>query len=338
MKPLISIPYSDIREGTPLDLLDAHLGNARSLVVAATNTYGPLGQLASKAVLPLGDTISRRWLERCKNPYLHEIHAIAHRLGRDGVYFFNVCFEWGCTSGVWQTDTGPLLRRVLDWPFPALGEHIVVAHQKGPAGEFLNATWPGVTGIYQASAPGRFAAAINQAPMRENGAGFLIDWLQARIETGKNEAIPPSHLLRQVFETARNYAEAKNTLCRTPLAVPAIFILAGTRTNEGCVIERTETQFALREMNAGRVCATNHFVGDFEDPTKSWRARPIDSEGRLSCAIGLAGDCEERTWFSDPIANINSRLAMTANPSTGEISVFGTEGVAPVTEVFRFAA
>jgi hypothetical protein len=336
MKPLISIPYSDIREGTLPDLLDAHLNNAHALVAAATNTYGPLGKLASRAVLPLGDDISRRWLERCKNPYLDEIHAIANRLGCDGVYFLNVCFEWGCTSGVWQTESGPLLRRVLDWPFPALGEHIVVAHQKGPAGEFLNATWPGVTGIYQASAPGRFAAAINQAPMREHGAGFLIDWLQARITTGKIEAIPPSHLLRQVLETARDYAEAKGTLCRTPLAVPAIFILAGTETSEGCVIERTETQFALREMVDGRVCATNHFEGKFYDDAKSWRARPIDSEGRLACALGLGDAPDSFSWFQPPIANVNSRLAMATSASHGRLTLMGTSGEEPVTEVFRF--
>jgi hypothetical protein len=337
MKPLISIPYSDIRNGTPLDLLDTHAGGAQALVAAATNTYGPLGQLASKAVLPLGDGISRRWLERCKNPYLDEIHAIADRLGRDGVYFLNVCFEWGCTSGVWQTDTGPLLRRVLDWPFPALGEHIVVAHQKGAAGEFLNATWPGVSGIYQASAPGRFAAAINQAPMRQHGAGFVGDWLQARIATGRQEAIPPSHLLRHMFETAGDYVHAKEILCTTPLAVPAIFILAGTKEGEGCVIERTETQCALREMANGRVCATNHFLGVFDDSAKGWRARPIDSEGRLACANALSAS-EDAPWFAAPIANINSRLAMTANAATGALSVLGTEGVVPVTEIFRFAA
>lgn len=337
MKPLISIPYSDIREGSPLDLLDTHAGGAHALIAAATNTYGPLGEFASKAVLPLGDNISRRWLERCKNPYLDEIHAIANELSRDGVYFLNVCFEWGCTSGVWQTDNGPLLRRVLDWPFPALGEYIVVAHQKGAAGDFLNATWPGVTGIYQASAPGRFAVAINQAPMREHGGGFVGDWLQARIATGRSFGIPPSHLLRQVFETAPTYADAQNKLCNTPLAVPAIFILAGTKDGEGCVIERTETQFVLREMTDGRVCATNHFEGAFEDSGKGWRARPIDSEGRLSCANAL-GTSEDQTWFSAPIANINSRLVLQANAATGHLSVMGTEGVNPVTEIFRYAA
>jgi hypothetical protein len=173
--------------------------------------------------------------------------------------------------------------------------------------------------------------------MREYGTGFAGDWLQARIATGKSDGIPPSHLLRQVFETAPTYADAKSALCRTPLAVPAIFILAGIKDGEGCVIERIETQFALREMTQGRVCATNHFEGAFEDSGKGWRARPIDSAGRLSCAHAL-GNTEDQSWFAAPIANINSRLVMTAKAATGALSVTGTEGVNPVTEIFRYAA
>ena len=37
---------------------------------------------------------------------------------------------------------------------------------RGAAGEFINVSWPGYAGTLTASAPGRFAAAINQAPLR----------------------------------------------------------------------------------------------------------------------------------------------------------------------------
>jgi hypothetical protein len=332
MEALISIPYVDIRKSGPLDLLKGHLAGAHALVVAASGTFGALSRAASVVALPLGDRASRKWLEHNRNPYLGEISAMADMLGRSGVYFLNVCFEWGCTSGVWDTQDGPLLRRVLDWPFPALGEYVVVAHQSGPAGEFLNATWPGVSGVYQASAPGRFAAALNQAPMREHGLGFAGDWLTARVAAAENGGLPPAHLLRQMFETAPDYDTARQMLCETKLAVPAIFILAGVRAEEGCVIERTETDFVLRPMQGGRVCAANHFVGR----EQGWRARPIDSAGRLACAVALGGAQEDFSWFTPPIANVNSRLAMNACVANGALSVIGTGGVAPVTEIFRF--
>ncbi|MBV9989659.1 MAG: hypothetical protein JOZ72_00065 [Alphaproteobacteria bacterium] len=330
MTPLVSIPYVDIRDGSPADLLARYKASALALVAAAAGTYGALGRVASLAALPLGDRASERWLTRNRNPYLAEIGTMAETLGVSGVYLLNLCFEWGCTGGVWDTGDGPLLRRVLDWPFPALGEHLVVAHQKGAAGEFLNATWPGMSGIYQAVAPGRFAAAINQAPSRMHGLGFAGDWLQSRLLTEKRDALPPAHLLRRVFETAPDHETARHLLCETPLAVPAIFILAGTRAGEGCVVERTETGFALRAMADGRVCAANHFV----DREEGWRARPIDSHGRLACALGRDAS-DGFDWFAAPVANANSRLAMTARPASGALALMGTNGAVPATEVFR---
>lgn len=335
MKP--SIPYIDLRDGTPLDLLRERVDGARALVRAAARTYGPLGRAASLAALPLGDSASRAWLRRTANPYLEEIREIAAITGMKGAWLLNVCFEWGCTSGVWNSNDGPHLRRVLDWPFPALGEHVVVAHQKGPAGEFLNVTWPGMSGVLNASAPGRFAAAINQAPSRIRG-GPAGDWLRARMDVRRMNALPPLHLMRRVFETAPDYANAREMLCETPIAVPAIFILAGIAKGEGCVIERTENAFALRTMDEKSVCATNHFERQLDHSGKGWRPRPIDSAGRMVCARGLDGEMGDFAWFVPPIANINTRLAMTANPATGALSAMGTAGVCPVTEPFRVPA
>lgn len=336
MKP--AIPYIDLRNGTPIDLLRTRVDGARALVRAAARTYGSLGQAASLAALPLGDSASRAWLKRTNNPYLEEIREIAAITGMNGAWLLNVCFEWGCTSGVWNSDGGPLLRRVLDWPFPALGEHVVVAHQRGPAGEFLNVTWPGMSGVLNASAPGRFAATINQAPSRIRSNSFARDWLSARNDVRRMHALPPLHLMRRVFETAPDYAHARDTLCHTPVAVPAIFILAGVKHGEGCVIERTETAFALRTMDSTSVCAANHFERHLDHSGKGWRPRPIDSAGRIACARRHTGKEIDFAWFVPPIANVNSRLAMEATPATGALSALGTAGARSVTAPFHLAA
>jgi hypothetical protein len=334
MQPLVKIPYTDIRGYTPFELLYLHRRGARTLVEGAKRTFGEASRLTSALAMPWADRASRRWLEKSGNPYLHEIAASAESLGLPGVYTLNVCFEWGCTSGVWHSEGSPLLRRVLDWPFPSLGENIVVAHQKGPAGDFFNVTWPGYSGVLQATAPGRFAAAINQAPMRRRGAGLAGDWALGRMAVGRNFALPPSHLLRQTFETAPDFAAAKQMLCATPIAVPAIFVLCGMHSSEGCVIERTEGAFAVREMADGHVCATNHFESKLNEAGHGWRARPIDSHGRMICARTL-GASPDLSWFAPPIANVNSRLALTANAANGSLLVMGTAGATQVTEIFR---
>ena len=95
-----------------------------------------------------------------------DVAAIAAALGFPGIWFLNGSYEWGCTAAARDEDGAPWLARTLDWPYPGLGRHLEVARMRGTAGEFFNVTWPGYVGVLTASAPGRFAAAINQAPLR----------------------------------------------------------------------------------------------------------------------------------------------------------------------------
>ena len=65
-------------------------------------------------------------------------------------------------------------------------------------------------------------------------------------------AIPPDHLLRQVFETAQDLCARRSTMLETtPVARPVIYTLAGCRPGERCVIERTEDGFNTRDRRHG---------------------------------------------------------------------------------------
>jgi hypothetical protein len=332
--PLAKIPLVDLRGHTPLELLFLFRRPANILLDGALSLvgHGP-GQVLAAAT----DRLSRRWLEKTANPYLGEIDLIAQAIHRPGAYVLNTCLEWGCTSGAWSGPDGPFLRRVLDWPLPRLGEFVAVAQYSSRVGNYFNVTWPGFAGVLQAMAPGRFAAAVNQAPRRKHVGGFVGAWVAGRIKTGARQALPPVHLLRRVFETARDYAAARQVLSMTPLAVPAIFTLTGARTGEACVIERTEDAFAVRELASGHVCAANHFQSSLNETELGWKARPIDSPGRLAQAMELAGESEDFAWFTPPIANVNSRLAMVANAVTGGLTVLGVNGPQSATEVFTLA-
>jgi hypothetical protein len=102
---------------------------------------------------------------------------------------------------------------------------------RGPAGEFINVTWPGYVGVLTALAPGRFGAAINQGPMRRRSHGRLLrlyDLAANALATLRHvRAIPPDQLLRRVFEEASSYADARRMLETTPVARPVIYTLAG---------------------------------------------------------------------------------------------------------------
>jgi hypothetical protein len=93
----------------------------------------------------------------------------------------------------------------------------------------------------------------------------------------------------------------------------------------------------VRELNDASVCATNHFETRLNHGGAGWRPRPIDSAGRIAAARALAEPdfAADFAWFKPPIANINSRLAFNADAANGTLTLIGTNGAAPATQVFR---
>ncbi len=334
------IPFIDIRPGGPGELVKIWPDRAKALIKASRRTFGPLSDLVCHFVLPQGDRLSRDWLLRTQNPFCDEIRDFAETLKVPGAYALNLCFEWGCTSAVYAKYDGPTLTRVLDWLFPQLGENAIVALQRGPAGDFYNVTWPGLSGMFQGMAPGRFTASLNQAPMQRHKLTYAGDWVRNRHQVFRSGGLPPAHLLRLVFERAADFADAKQLLARTEIALPAIYILGGVGDGEGCVIERTEHDHAITPIMNDRVCAANHFETTLHGLGRGWRPRPIDSAERSNKArtLPLITVDDRFDWFQPPIANAHSRLVMLANAKQGQLNVFGTVGEHRVTEVFRLSA
>ena len=313
-EPLEEIAAPDLGHGGPLALLEAELGRALTLLETGRARF-------PAAVVALADRLSRHWLEQADNPYLGEIQAVAAAMPSSGAYYLNVNLEWGCTTAVAESEDGsPRFLRALDWPFDGLGRHLVAARFDGPAGPWMNLTWPGFVGCIQGYAPGRFAASINQAPQRPTTGIFAADWVVQRGRVWRRRALPPAHLLRRAFETAADYDAAKRILMETPLALPAIFTLAGTAAGEGCIIERLEDRATLRE---GAVSASNHWQAP---ELANWPIRGTSAE-RNALLARKAADADHRfTWLEAPVLNPDTRLAMVAEPANDRLSVLGIEG------------
>lgn len=332
-----SIPFIDLRKKTPVDLVSGNKQKTLDMIHSIRKIKGTFSHIATKAGFIASDRFSKNWLKKSNNPYYEEIAAYDRILKTKGVYTLNLSYEWGCTTSVMDTKDGPVMTRVLDWPFPSMDDSMVVAHQYGPAGDFYNVTWPGMAGVFNAVARKRFSAALNQAPMRRSKRGIkTTDWLQGRIRLGKTSALPPAHLLRQTMENAKDYAQAKKMLSETPVAIPVIFILAGTKAGEGCVIERTENSAHIREMQNGRVSVSNHFQSPLKD-MDNWQARRECSYPRAVAgnAINLRDVDGKFSWFKQPIANEYSRLAMTGNARKGKMNLIGTNGPKQTTRIFK---
>ncbi len=331
---LAPIPVVDVREGGCLQHAREHSERAlalRDTIIASHPSF-------IRPLVPMLDGMARRWLMRSQSPYVDEVSAIADLLGLPGAWFLNGSYQWCCTALAREENGAPWLARTLDWQFPGLGRFVSVARMRGPAGDYYSVAWPGYVGALTALAPDRFAAAINQAPLRRR---THVPWLRpfdlaANLVTTLRDsrAIPPDHLLRRVFETARDYADAKHMLQSTPVARPVIYTLVGCRTGECCIIERTEAAEQTRGDDLvaandwlhslprweGRIVATKMLTSTFEQAAENSRRR---CEGLVRWRGSLARD--SFGWLVPPVLNPCTRIAVEMCPAHGALRAVGYE-------------
>jgi len=347
-----SIPFVDVRDGGPVRHAVEGSARAQSLRDTCVSWF-PAG---SGLLVPVLDALSRRWLKRSRSPYVAEVKIIADRLGFAGVWVLNGSYEWGCTAHAREEAGAPWLARTLDWPFPGLGRHVEVARQSGPAGEFLNVTWPGYVGALTALAPGRFAAAINQAPMWRRTQHPKLRVLDIAANATATlwgvRYIPPDQLLRDVFETCRTFEDARRRLETVPVARPVIFTLVGCRSGERCVIERTEEGAATRlsDTFAANDWLINraHWearVGGNQTFTCSSADAAENSRARCAAVSGWSGTFarDSFAWIKPPVLNPFTRVAVEMCPAEGRLRVCGFEKIdaelpQPVTRAEEFSA
>jgi hypothetical protein len=319
---LPAIPVMESGRDFPLQTLLHFKPRAHALLDEAAHRY-PV------RLLVMLDKVSRAWLKRWDNDHLAEIDTIAQVLDRPGAYFFSVNYEWGCTcrAAPSSSDGSPRLIRVLDWGVNGLGRNLVAVRVSGaPAGPFVLLTWPGYSGVLQVMAPGRFSASLNQAPMRKAVGTYYLDWVANRRRVWSMPFPTPGHVLRQVAEEARSFAEARRILIERPIATPAIFTLAGAAPGELAVIERRERAARVRD---GAQVAANHW----ESAGWQGHARGRDSAGRARMMSGITPELDKRfSWLKAPILNEYTRLVMVADARLGRLVAQGFENLRPATE------
>lgn len=332
---LRTIPVVDIRDGGPV----RYARDAGKRALALRNDC--LGRMPALApLMPLLDRMARCWFLRSEAPYVAEIEAIAAALSFSGLWFLNGSYQWGCTALAREEGGAPWLARTLDWPFDGLGRNAEVAHMRGVAGNFFNVTWPGYVGVLTAMAPGRFAAAINQAPLYRRSKWRtlrFVDIAANAIHTWRNvRHIPPDQLLRQVFETCGSFVEAREQLQTVPVARPVIFTLVGCADGERCVIERTEDGHTTR---TDRTAAAN----DWHNVHPQWEARIGGAKLLWQSFADAAANSRLRSdaisewnspvadggfaWVKPPVLNRYTRQAVEMCPTAGVLRVIGYECV-----------
>jgi hypothetical protein len=329
-----AVAFVDVREGGAV----RHAREAADRALALRDDCLAFFPRGMRPLLPALDAVARRWLRRSASPYVAEIEAIAGLVGLSGVWFLNGSYQWGCTALAREEEGTPWLARTLDWAFPGLGRHIDIARMGGRAGDFFSVTWPGYVGTLTAMAPGRFAAALNQAPLKRRTRQPWLRPLDMAVNAVATFArvrhMPPDHLLRQACATCRTFDEARQQLETVPVARPVIFTLVGCAAGERCLIERTEEAHATHRE---ATCIAN----DWLHAAESWEARLAPSLFLRATAAEAAENSRVRRealhawngrfatesfgWVTPPVLNPCTRLAVEMCPSKGILRTVGYE-------------
>jgi hypothetical protein len=317
---LPEIPVFEVGQDFPVETLRL-AGRERGHAMMDAATAG-----VPSIALRVADGISRRWLKARNSPYLPEIDEIAALSNRPGAYFFNVDYEWGCTTAAKPAADAKTARllRVLDWQVNGLGRYVIAARIRSALGPWVSLTWPGFTGVLQAMASGRFAAAINQPSVKRKTGVITVDWLLSKRYIWRSPHEQPVHLLRRVFEEAASFTDARHMLESTPICAPVIYTLAGLSPSEACVIERRETS---ARVLLGRACAANEWQTD------DWRSGhflAFENAKRLGAMQALPGALD-LSWLQWPVLNSETRLAFVADAARGHLIAQGYEADGPAT-------
>ena len=320
--------------------------------------------IASYLIFPITDRLIKRWFAANNSPYLKEIEACEKKVNLPGLATRNGCsIIYCCTTSATMVDESPTLIRVMDLSYDGLGEHLMVSSHQTKHGSYQSFTWPGTSGCVHGNAPNRFACAYNLGPFRSTvlplglnrvlgngGIKHIIDCVvhiyntynnkyidKKYIANKKNIIYTPDHLMRRVFESAKNYAEAKQMLQSKTICIPTIFTIVGTNKNEGCIIYRTEHRHVTVEMKDNpHIAAANHFPDDVWQTFSSKEHTQVDQKPRTECShvreqemIARKDNVKpEDNWLQKlghKIINPLTRVVFIANPQTGRTTIQGFE-------------
>lgn len=152
---------------------------------------------------------------------------------------------FGCTAGVrWVDPVGMVHVRNLDWPLATMGAATRLFRFRRGGREFVSVGVPGQVGVLSGMLPKAYSATINWAPP----VAF------PSFEFG------PAFLLRDTLETCDSYDAAVRTLTQTPLSTSVFFTVCGARKGQACVIERTQSDAVVRELEGPVLVQANHHV------------------------------------------------------------------------------
>lgn len=230
----------------------------------------------------------------------------------EDLFLLNIGYDFSayCTTGVYQTDEGPILFRNLDWEGDEFRKFTFEADfEKNGQPIFKSIQFLGQVGVFTGMRHDGYAVALN---FRKTGSS---DWeiLNNLFQFTFKEGWSCSLLLRYTLEHEVDFVGAKSRLVSTELMAPCYLTLAGLHPNEGVVIERGRETMRTRDFfnafeNPKFLVQTNHDIPKPAAQDERWAGD--DLLLNESMGMGTVRRREAAIAFLKKIdeSNLNSQL------------------------------
>lgn len=315
---------------------------AKKLADDVIDGFGGIRAKLARRYIRQLDRLGRNWLGRNDAGYMSEIDAVARHTNLPGAYILNLAYEVDllCTCNITEQEgQGPLMQRTLDWGFTTMGSTVLVAERAGMCGNYYDVTWPAMAGSLTVLCPGRFAIALNQAPMdllygKRESTAKLFNTLRGLFRSGRT---PPLQLVRKICDSARDFDGAIALLRNALVTKECLISLVGPSAGQMARIEIGKNGgVPIVTMGAGA------FANDWIVHDPRWLPRP--------CADGFPNSKEENDlraamiqkyksapnqthfgWLEAPILNKYTAIAVEISVRDNSLRLIGFEKEKAVT-------
>jgi hypothetical protein len=248
MVPWVERPVLNVDLDAPAERRFAEM--PRDALAAGGRLLTAVSESIPKNARVLAQAVRLRTLNR----FHSEILSLSQQINADwrDVMLANISYDlliasFGCSTIALPTPNGPVVARNMDWwPEDILAQaSYLVRHLRKGALQFINAGWPGATGVVTGMSARGFAIVLNAVtgPEGHSRLGY-----------------PVLLHLRRVLEDAADFDAARKQLCEQRLTVSALLTLVGTENHQRVVIERTPSRFAERWADGDEpLIATNDY-------------------------------------------------------------------------------
>ncbi|KAG8225838.1 hypothetical protein J437_LFUL004767 [Ladona fulva] len=210
---------------------------------------------------------------------------------------FGLFMGWSVKNKTWVTSN--FLRKMV----------VTLDFQKNGTTIYKSVNFAGYIGILTGMKPNIFSFSVNERFRLNGGFVGITEWI-----IGFRHQNWLAVLTREVMEQAKTYTSAQKMLSNPKLVAPVYFILAGTKSSQGCIITRGRGSFDLWRIGEKRYRQNGTWY-QVQTNYDHWKNPPFYDDRQFPAEF-----CIEELGQDDPVKTLQGVLS--TRPVLNKLTIY----------------